>query len=140
MGYRVVDHTADLGVEIQAASADQLFAEAALAFADCITEVAKIEARVLRELRVVSDDLESLLVDWLSELLFIFETKGELFSVMDAEVSRAEKGWQVTASGRGEVFDGDRHSLKVPIKAVTYHDLDVTELDGEWSARVIFDI
>jgi SHS2 domain-containing protein len=140
MGYRVIDHTADLGIEIEADSVDELFGEAALALADCVTEVAAIEARGRRELQVVSNDLESLLVDWLSELLFVFETKGELYSAADAEVSRTERGWRVVASVRGEVFDGERHLLKVPVKAVTYHGLEVVEHEGEWRARVILDI
>ena len=140
MGYRVVDHTADLGIEIQAESVNRLFSEAALAFADCITEVGKIRDRRQRSLRVVSESLELLLVDWLSELLFVFESDGELFSGVEAEVSETDRGWQVVASAGGEEFDEVRHPLKIPIKAVTYHGLAVTRDNDQWYGRIIFDI
>jgi SHS2 domain-containing protein len=140
MGYRIVDHTADLGIDVEAESLDELFVEAARGFADCITEVEKIGANRQRSVRVASDSLESLLVDWLSELLFVFETSGELFSAVDAELSRVGDEWQIVATLGGEVFDEGRHPLKVPIKAITYHGLQVAEVDGAWSARVIFDI
>lgn len=139
MAYRFLDHTADLGIEVEAATLDELFGEAARAFADCVTEVDALAARKRRALRVVSSDLESLLVDWLSELLFVFETRGELFSAIDAKVSRADGNWQVAASATGEAFDSERHGLKIPIKAVTYHGLEVVEKNGAWSTRIIFD-
>jgi SHS2 domain-containing protein len=138
MGYRIVDHTADLGIDVRAGSLDALFAESARGFVDCITEVDGVIPRRQRLLRVASDSLESLLVDWLSELLFVFETSGELFSEVDAKVTEAATDWKVVARLGGERFDSDRHPLKVPIKAVTYHGLEVDrEESGSWRARVI---
>jgi SHS2 domain-containing protein len=141
MGYRIVDHTADLGIDVRAGALDALFVESARGFVDCITEVDRILPRRRRLLRVASNGLESLLVDWLSELLFVFETSGELFSKISADVSRSGTEWEVVARAEGELFDSSRHPLKVPIKAVTYHGLEVCrEGDGTWRARVIFDI
>lgn len=141
MGFRVIDHTADIGIEAEGASLGALFAEVARGFVDVVTDLDGIEPSGTRTVRVEAGSLEMLLVDWLSELLYLFETEGLLFSTVDAELSRFDDGWRLAAVCRGERFDADRHELKVPLKAVTYHGLEVAELPGgRWRARVIFDI
>jgi SHS2 domain-containing protein len=140
MGYRVIDHTADLGLDIEAVDLGDLFAEAARGFANCITRIGRVEVRRQVSVNVISDDLGSLLVDFLSELLYLFETEGLLFSTVDARVAEHPRGWEIEASVGGEVFDTGRHPLKVPIKAITYHQLHLTRSDDGWTARVIFDI
>ena len=141
MGFHVVDHTADIGVEAEAHDLGSLFADAARGFADVVTDIDGIEGSTERRQHLEAASLEALLVDWLSELLYVFETEGLLFSAVTADVSPSERGWSLRAVCRGEVFDSGRHELKVPIKAVTYHALEVARsAAGGWRARVIFDI
>ena len=140
MGFRFLDHTADIGIEVEADDVSGLFAEAALAFADCITELESLDETLLREIRLTAATRELLLVDWLNELLYIFEASGELFRAFECEVREAGAGWEIVAQARGAKFDDKVHRLKVPIKAVTYHGLEVGRDGNAWRARVIFDI
>ncbi len=69
MPHRFLSHTADLGVEIEAASLDALFADAVAAFSDAITEVDQVAERVARPLSAEAPELPDLLLAWLEELL-----------------------------------------------------------------------
>lgn len=142
MGYRVLDHTADTGIEVRAATPEELFAEAAVAFADTVTEVGRLAPRVKRRLAVRGDDLPDLMVEWLSELLYRYEVEGLLFAaVREVELRReGDAGWALTARVVGEPHDPARHPLKTLVKAVTYHALEVGPEGEGWTARVIFDI
>jgi SHS2 domain-containing protein len=140
MGYQKLDHTADTGIELQARSLDELFTDAAIAFGDCVTEVAGLRCCQWRTFEIEARDLETLLVDWLDELLFAFETAGLLFGRVNVEVEQAGVEWRLRAKACGERFDPARHPLKVPIKAITYHRLLVAREAGGWRGRVIFDV
>jgi SHS2 domain-containing protein len=88
------------------------------------------------EFDIQGSDPAYLLADWLSELLFAFESRRLLLCEFDVSVD----GGGVRAVARGEVADENRHQLDHEIKAITYHGLDVRQTNGEWRAEVILDI
>ena len=140
--HRPLEHTADLGIEVEAPDRDSLFAEAAIALADTVTPVAAIASTIERRLELEAADEELLLVDFLSEILFLFETDGTIFGA--AEVRLEGDGQrppvELHAVLRGEEYDEARHPQHTVVKAVTYHGLRVWR-DGErWRARVLFDL
>jgi SHS2 domain-containing protein len=135
--FEVFDHTADLGLRIQAADLNGLFAEAGRALLAVI--VSNPDAVRLREqvsVRVEGEKPEYLFVDFLTELLFLFESKRLLAS--EFEIACDERG--LTATVHGETCDPDRHQLAHEVKAVTYHGLVVAESPDGWWAEVILDI
>jgi SHS2 domain-containing protein len=142
--HEFTSHTADVAVELRAATREALFAEALVAFTDTVTDPARVEPAGEHELEVEARDLESLLVEWLGELVYRFEVDGLLFR--EAEVEIRERpgggGLRLTAQARGEPYDEERHPLKVLVKGVTYHELEVREEEGGagWFARVVLDI
>ncbi|HEX2163757.1 MAG TPA: archease [Thermoanaerobaculia bacterium] len=142
MSVRLLDHTADVAVEIEAASLGALFAEAAGALADVVTDRATVRPAVFRRFELAAPDLETLLVDWLGELVYVFEVDRQLFR--DAEVTVTENaagGPRLDAVARGEAYEPERHPIKVQVKAVTHHRIEVScRPDGTWLGRVIFDI
>lgn len=141
MSYQLLDHTADIAVEVSASTRDDLFAEALRAMTDCVTEVDRVEPRERRSLDLGALDLDLLLVDWLGELLAAFEVDGLLFCRAEATVADEPGGLHLTAQAWGEPYDAARHPLKLMIKGVTYHGLEVgPRADGSWRARVIFDV
>lgn len=140
MGYRFLNHTADVAFEVEAPARDGLFAEALAAFTDTLTRLETVEERVTRRFELRSSLLDLLLVEWLTELLYAFETEGLLFRSADVRVTGEEGSFHLAAEARGEVEDPERHPGKVLIKAVTYHGLEVVEEGGGWRARVVFDI
>lgn len=140
MPYSPLDHTADLGIEVRASELDELFLDAAGGLCDSITDRESVEPRRERTFSARADALDLLLVGWLEDLLYHFDAGGELYSAGEASVEGHGSCWSLQAKMRGETFDPARHPLKVQVKAITYHGLEV-ERDGEsWRARVIFDI
>lgn len=140
MPYQFTSHTADVAVELSGASREELFAAALRAFTDTVTDPETVEPDEEHELSAEAGDLESLLVEWLSELVYRFDVDGLLFREAEVRLEEAGGGFRLTARARGETYDTDRHPLKVQVKGVTYHELRVERRDGEWFGRVVFDI
>lgn len=135
-----IDHTADLGFDLEAPSLEALYARAAAAFSDAITDVEAERPVEERRLRVTEADRELLLVVWLEELLFRFDTDHFLVGSAEVELAERDEGLELRAAVYGERYDPDRHPVKVAIKGITYHGLEVRRSGDRWRARVIFDI
>ena len=135
--YVFIDHTADVGIEAFGASLPELFSNAAFALFDIIADLEMVEIKVTCNLEITGIDREQLLVNWLSELLYLHDVKTYLFknflitNITDTHLS---------ASVQGEPFVEDKHIIKPEIKAVTYHGLSIVQEGTQWKARVIFDL
>lgn len=140
MPYTFFDHTGDIGVTLRGASLDELFRAAAVAFTDSITAASVVEPRRPEEVDVDAPELDLLLVDFLSELLYRFDTRCWLSADADVAVREKDGGWALEGTLRGEKHDPARHPVKALIKAVTYHGLRVAQDDHGWTANVVFDI
>jgi SHS2 domain-containing protein len=149
--HRPLEHTADVGIEVDAPSRESLFAEAAVALCDTLTRRDRVRVSLEREVALEATDGELLLVDFLNEILFLFDVEGLLFG--EAEVRIDDQGGSrvaLCAVLRGERYDTERHPLRSLVKAVTYHGLEIRREaaddrgrpgDGaRWRARVLFDL
>jgi SHS2 domain-containing protein len=135
--FHEIEHTADLGIEVEADSPGELFRRAGLAMFSLMVSLDGVEAREEREEAVQAEGWEDLLHDWLSRLLSRFLQDGFIvaaITVVDIDSTH------VHARLAGERLDYERHNFETEIKAVTYHQLSVTCEDGRWRARVIFDV
>jgi SHS2 domain-containing protein len=135
--YETFEHTADLGVRVFGRTCEEVFAHAAYALFDLLTDLKKVREETSLEISAWGADREELLVRWLSELLYLCETKGYLFKQFS--VAHLDST-SIQALARGEIFNPSRHAFKTEIKAVTYHQVEVKEKDGRWEGRVIFDV
>ena len=135
--YQPIDHTGDLGMRVFGADLRELFAHAAWGLFDLMTDAERIASRISRELAVEAIDLEDLMVRWLGELLYAYDT--ERFLAVNAAFHVLEPT-RLHATLHGEPFDAARHPIDTEIKAVTYHQIAVERLETGWQARVIFDI
>lgn len=140
MAYRLVEHTADLGFEAWGLSLDELFAECLKALTDSMTCRERVGVSERRSVELAAADLERLLVDWLTEAIYLQEAEGLVFSQALVEVRGGEDGWRLTGELRGERFDPKRHGFKTLIKAATYHQLSIRRVAEGWRAHVILDI
>lgn len=140
MPYRFLEHTADVGVEIEAGSYPELLSEGLLALTDCLTAVEGIDVELERRVDLTAPRREDLVVDWLNELVYLFEAESMLFRQAELEVRETEGAIRLSGVLRGERYDPDRHPIKTLIKAVTYHQLSVSSSTRGWTARLIFDI
>ena len=135
--YETFDHTADVGIRVFGRTVEEVFVNAAYALFDQWTDLKKVRGKISQEISIQGADREDLLVRWLGELLFLGESRGVLFK--EFKIRRLDST-SLKAVARGEIFDPSRHRFKTEIKAVTYHQVEVKEVDGKWQGRVIFDI
>lgn len=145
--YREIEHTADVGVEIYGKTMEELFQNAGYALFNTIVDASTIQPVVTRTLSVTGPDIETLLINWLRELLYQFSVEQEVYNEFGVQnvfykeqqdASCAPTKLEVTISG--EKLDLERHKFNTEIKAVTYHQFAVAHEDGRWQARVIFDV
>ncbi len=97
-------------------------------------EIAPDSSVTQRVIKIEAPDIESLLVDWLSELIYLYETTGEVY--LECHVGE----WMpisLTATVHGCL---PSQAPALHVKAVTYHDLQVRQASDEWMAQVYFDI
>jgi len=135
--YEVFAHTADAGLRIRASDLAALFEDAGRGlFSLIVANPESIRPQTRSDFEVNGGDAEYLLVDWLSELLFAFESQRMLFSQF--QVSIDDDGLKAIAWG--ERIDLARHRLEHEVKAITYHGLSVNKDDDGWSAEVVVDI
>ncbi len=135
--YKTIEHTADIGIEVEAPDGEGVFTRCGLAMFDMMFGIESIGRNQTRRISVSGENLNELLVAWLNELLYVYSVEGTMFSDFSDMVLGATS---LSAVGLGETFDQRKHSGHLEIKAATYHGLSVGQADGKWRARVIFDI
>jgi SHS2 domain-containing protein len=134
--FEILDHTADVGIIAYGADLSQAFANAARGLFSLITELGDVEEVTRWDIELTASDEESLLVDWLNELVYRFDTEGIIFKRFD--IIQLDNT-HLKARGYGEKVDSSRHKLKIGVKAATYHMLKVDRNDG-FRVQVLFDI
>lgn len=137
MAYRLIEHTADMGLEVRGGSLEELFGEAARGFRELMFGHATGDSLLSTHLQVSGQEVGELLVNWLNDILYLFEVRG-IYPV-SFEVQAVN---DTSARGlvRGEPFDAGRHPVERVVKAVTYHQLEVKRTAAEWRARVYVDL
>jgi len=135
--YKQIEHTGDIGIKIFGKSIKDLFINAAYGMFDVMADISNVKQVIAEDIDVAGDNHEELLVNWLSELNFVFITNGLIFNKF--EITRMTTN-ELTGSAIGEKFDARRHPLNTEIKAITYHEIYVKQLKDHWEAQIIFDI
>ena len=133
--YELVEHTADVGIKAYGKTLSEAFEHAAQGMFDIITDESTIESVGQYTIELEAPDLEQLLVDWLSKLLFLNGAEDLVFGKFQVTLN----GNRLTASVYGEKYDIKKHRMGVEIKAVTYHMLQVHETEPIF-VQVLFDI
>ena len=136
MKYRLIDHTADFGIHVFGTDLKDLFTHAALAMFDLITDVKSLKAADECILNVKGIDRPDLMVNWLRELLYIWNGKEKLVKAVDI-ISITEN--ELAAKIKFDSFDPAVHHIKNEIKAVTYHQIQVSKAETGWESKIIFD-
>jgi SHS2 domain-containing protein len=165
------DHTADLGLRVRAPTLCELLADAGRGLlAMHVADPETVRPILSRTIELTADDPAYLLFDWLSELLYVFESEKLLLGEFDIELSQTPRTsasgvrehpdrialpvtseqreadssrspFYLIATCRGEIMDESRHTMDHEVKAITYHGLRVEPTaEGAWQAEVIVDI
>ncbi len=135
--WRLLDHTADLGIEVEGSSLEELFSRAAEAICELMVDPETVETTIRRELAVEGADLADLWVNFLREALYLWG--GESLLMKRAAIKKLTDT-SLEATLCGEPYNSRRHELIMEIKAVTYHQAEVIRTPDGWKGRVIFDV
>ncbi|MCX8111390.1 MAG: archease [Syntrophorhabdaceae bacterium] len=132
--YIIIDHEADIGLEIYGKNLEELFINAAEGLFHLIIEGDDIRPEKGKRIKIEKDG--ELLVNFLNELLYLWDTEG----FIPKEFSIKIEDETVKGSVIGGLFDPNRFKVKQEIKAVTYHSFSLTEEKGTFKARIILDV
>lgn len=138
--YEYLEHTADAKFKAYGKTLEEAFENAAEAMLNVMINTSKVDC-VQREAVVVNaPEIDELLVEWLSELLFLFEVDFLAFGKFEVE-SITEKNGKFELSGYacGEEIDLGKHEIDTEVKAVTYNDLKVEENKNGYMVQVTVD-
>lgn len=141
MRLRMLDHTADVGFEVEAGSLAALFEGAAKGLLEVMFEgPLEAEPDGERRLRLEAESLETLLVRWLDELAYLVQTRGEVPLGTEVLLGRTPAGWRLEARLATVPFDRVADRFAGEVKAATYHGLEIEQAGGRYRARVILDV
>ncbi len=135
-GWRLLDHTADIMIEVWGASLEAVFLTAAEAMTAVLLSCTDVPAETELDVALEADTVEELLVNWLREILFHSQARNLILvqariDDLSRTVLKAKLYFGVGGPGCEPEFE---------IKGVTYHSLSIQEHEGAYSARIVFDI
>jgi SHS2 domain-containing protein len=131
--YEQLEHTADLALRVYGQDLCEVFANAAYAMFSQLADIEHIQGDLQRQVRAEGTDYESLLVNWLNELLYLHDTEGEVYSAFDIE-QLSPTHLQATVHG------GPGREVYTIVKAATYHDLTISQTSDGYTASLVFDV
>lgn len=140
-GFELLDHPADMGFRAWAASREELFATAARALTSILVDLDTIAQEVAVDVEIDADGEEMLLFHWLSEILFLFDADGTLFSKFEiVDIMTIDSGLKLKAKLFGQEFSKEVHQIKTYVKAITLHQLKVDCKGARCELQVYLDI
>lgn len=138
--YKFLEHTADVLFQARAESLAELFNQCALALEDTQVNIEKIKARKKLKLRVEGKSMESLLFEFLNELIFYKDAELLIFNKFAISIEEKGEKYILDCTAQGEKLDHLKHEPKVDVKAITMHLFEVKKIKDGWQARVLLDI
>lgn len=135
MSYEEVPHTADIKIRARAPTLPGLFSELCSALMQVMYGPDRGDT-AWREITVSGNDTESLLFDFLSEVLYVSEVEGLVFSQADISI----RGMTLHAVLRGEPFNRVKHSRGTEVKGISYTGLLIHQDANGYMAEIVFDV
>jgi SHS2 domain-containing protein len=139
-GYEYLPHPADVRFRAYGSTLEETFEQAAYAMFHVIINTAALNPERSVDIELKSEGLENLLYDYLSELLYLFEVEEIVFGQFRVDsIKKTDGSYILHGKASGENIDLKRHFFETEVKAITYHQLEITEEKGGYSTHVIVD-
>jgi SHS2 domain-containing protein len=135
MSFEEISHTADIKIQARAPTLEAVFTDAFLALMQVVYGTDR-NTGIIKEIRIESDNIESLLCDFLSEVLFIAEVEGLVFSQAEITIHNLH----LAAILNGETFDPVRHSSGTEVKGISYSGLIIQKDANGYMLDILFDV
>ncbi len=136
-GYRLLEHTADMGIEARAESCPKVLEEMASGLMMILFGDSPVSASIVTKIHLREENSVELMVSWLNEILYWCE-QNNLVSAA-SRIDALEEG-ELWATLSGEPFDQKRHHVERQVKAITYYQACLEETSGAWHAKVYVDL
>lgn len=134
MVYQVLGHIADLRLKVSAKTKENLFKQALKGMMSILKEKPSEKEKIQKEIEIKSPDLVSLLVDFLNEALYEAYANKAIFPAVEFEVFEENKlKGKIFGYKAKEGFDKD-------IKAATYHEAEIKEINGNYEVMLVLDV
>jgi SHS2 domain-containing protein len=137
MNFEILEHPADVGFRAWGRSLEELFGNCAGALISIILDPSDVTPRQQWHLQAEGSDRESLLVNWLNEVLYQVDTRRLVF---ESFAITLQDPFRLSCDAAGEQRSPEKHPVRVSVKAVTYHQLLLSGGDGKWTAEVFVDV
>ena len=139
--YQYIDHPADIAVEVSAENYEDLFIISAQAWKDSVVDELSPNNLEEKILEFNENSIEELLVHFLSELNYLLlGSKWITTGVKQIKINKLNNEWNLRAIILGIPFNEQQLNIKIEIKAITFHQMDVKFIDGKFITRIVFDI
>jgi SHS2 domain-containing protein len=138
--FEYLEHTADIKFRAYGKTAEEMLCNAAAALFKSMVEPTTIAIKETWKVELQADDLEDLAYQWLSEIVFLFETESAVFSAFAVKLEQdATEAWKLQAEIGGERIDLQRHAFGNEVKAITRHKFGIKK-NEVWCIQVILDV
>lgn len=136
-----LEHRADAYIAAYGDTLEEAFENAALAMFETMTETSTVKPKIQELVSVTGSDEESLLYNWLEELLVRFDVSQNLYSRFEIKsIEKLNESLSLQAIVRGEKFNPEKHPQKVGVKAITYHQMKIDKTPSNFMVEFILDI
>lgn len=135
--YRILKRSSDLAIKVFGKSQEELFGNSAYALFDLMTDIGKVQVQERLPLEVEGVDRDDLMVNWVRELLYLYQRSGYLLKEFRLDEVKDDR---IRGEVAGEKFDPDRHEVQREIRSVAYHQSRMERTGDQWTAQVIFEL
>ena len=135
--FELLEHPSDIGVRAQGATREEALVAASQGVMSILADTANFRPIEERFFKASGADEATLIINWLNEILFFFDTEVMVFSDFSIDSWTAD---EITGHARGERLDVARHEFRTAVKAVTYHQFKSHQTRDGWEIRVFVDV
>ncbi len=137
--YKILEHTADSKFQAFGKSLDEAFKNAALGMFSILIDPKQVIQKKTFEFEIDSEDLQSLLYDFLEKFIVLMDTENFLLSDLNVNIEKlADDFYKLACTAKGD--DSKNYKTNGDIKAITYHDMFVKKEKGYWTIQAVVDI
>jgi SHS2 domain-containing protein len=138
--FEYLEHTADIMFRAYGKTPEEMLSNAAAALFQSMMKPAMVIVKETWKVELEAFDLEDLAYQWLSEIVFLFETESAVFATFSVKLQQDRtESWKLQAEISGERIDLKRHSFENEVKAITRHKFGIKKNDV-WCIQVILDV
>jgi SHS2 domain-containing protein len=138
--FEYLEHTADAKFRAYGRSLEEVFENAAYAMFNVMIDTSTVAAEISHEIELSSEDMDGLLFNWLSEILFVFEVESLVFSKFIVDrIEQDDGGFRLFARAMGEDINLSKHKFGTEVKAATYNDMRIESTPEGWMIQATVD-